>query len=44
MKTTSLLAAAILAAGSAHAGGVTAPAMDPQPQVAPVVVSQPDWT
>lgn len=47
MKTTFLLAAAaIAAAGATHAGGVTAPALDPQPQpqMRPVVVSQRDWT
>ncbi|SFH16323.1 Opacity protein [Palleronia marisminoris] len=48
MKTICLLAAAVLAAGSAHAGGVTAPALDPQPQPqpqpAPIPVSQLDWT
>lgn len=44
MKITYLLAVALLTAGSAHAGGVTAPAPDPQPQFAPVVVSQSDWT
>ncbi|WP_375260914.1 outer membrane protein [Palleronia sp.] len=45
MKTTIMIsAAAMMAAGVAHAGGVAPTVSEPQPQMRPVLVAEPDWT
>lgn len=33
-----------MAAGAVHAGGVAAPVSEPEPQMRPLIVAQPDWT